>query len=195
MDKRFLRAYTDPNKVRILGHDLYPWCIKYRVWLTAFESPLITGKPVTPADLLLAVKICSEVPIGKPSLIDRWRVIGMRIRPYEFNRAMQAFLDYALVAHWPKFWEKKGKGDGNSSGLPWALAVVSNLIANGIEEKRAWEMPECQAIWMNTAFGIRSGADIKVLSSEMEEELDRLEQLGKVANAPKETDQENGAGA
>jgi hypothetical protein len=56
--------------------------------------------------------------------------------------------------------------------------IVGNLIANGIEEKRAWEMPECQAIWLNTAFAMRKGVDVAIMSPEeeayIESELKRV---------------------
>jgi hypothetical protein len=29
-------------------------------------------------------------------------------------------------------------------------------------------MPECQAIWLNTAFGVRNGADVSIMSTEEE---------------------------
>jgi len=52
--------------------------------------------------------------------------------------------------------------------VPWPLSIVANLIASGIEEKRAWEMPECQAIWLNSALAIRKGADVAIMSPEEE---------------------------
>ena len=62
--------------------------------------------------------------------------------------------------------------------MPWAISVIANLIANGIEEKRAWEMPECQAIWLNAAFAMRKGVDVAIMSPEeeayIESELKRV---------------------
>ena len=67
------------------------------------------------------------------------------------------------------------------------MAIVANLIANGIEEKRAWEMPECQAIWLNAAFAMRKGVDVAIMSPEeeayIESELKRESEAAKpVAN-------------
>ena len=169
MDKRFLSAYIDPAPFRLLGRSLYPWCLKYRVRLEAFHSPLIDGsRDITPADLILAVKLCAEEPIGKFGIADSWRVIQLERNPKEFERLLAIFSSYILVGHWPKFWEQAKTKGGGGKGIPWPLAIVSNLIANGIEEKRAWEMPECQAIRMNTAFGVRNGADVSVMSPEEE---------------------------
>ena len=60
MDKRFLAAFIDPAPFRLLGRSLYPWCLKYRVRLMAFDSPLVTGsRGVTPADLIFACQVCA----------------------------------------------------------------------------------------------------------------------------------------
>jgi hypothetical protein len=68
---------------------------------------------------------------------------------------------------------------------------VANLIANGIDEKRAWEMPECQAIWLNSAFAIHKGADVSIMSPEeeafMEEEEAREKAASAASNPAKET--------
>jgi hypothetical protein len=111
VDRRFLNAHIDPAPFRLLGRTLYPWCLKYRVRLHAFDSPL---------------------------------------------------------------------------GLPWPMSIVANLVANGIDEKRAWEMPECQAIWLNAAFAMRKGVDVAIMSPEeeayIEEQLKASEGEAPVAN-------------
>lgn len=171
MDRRFLNAYVDPAPFRLLGRSLYPWCLKYRVRLMAFDSPLVTGsRGITPADLLFACKVCSEEPLGDSlSWADQLRLGSLGRNPEKFERLLEAFAGYILVEDWPKFWEQnKTKSGGGSKGVPWPLSIVANLIANGIEEKRAWEMPECQAIWINSAFAISKGADVAIMSPEEE---------------------------
>ena len=49
--------------------------------------------------------------------------------------------------------------------------MVANLISNGIDERRAWEMPECQAVWMSTAFAGLKGVDVNILTTEEEEAM------------------------
>jgi hypothetical protein len=76
--------------------------------------------------------------------------------------------------------------------VPWPLSIVANLIANGIDEKRAWEMPECQAIWLNSAFAIHKGADVSIMSPEEEAFMEEEEAREKAAaespsNPAKET--------
>lgn len=188
MDRRFLNSQIDPAGFKLLGRVLYPWCLKYRVRLHAFDSPLVTpGKDVSPADLLFACQVCAEEPLGEVGIIDRLRLNRLNDNPAKFEMLLQAFAGYIMVDNWPKFWEQDGRKSGGTSRLPWPLAIVSNLVANGIDEKRAWEMPECQAIWLNAAFAMRKGVDVAIMSPEeeayIEEELKReAEAAASVAN-------------
>jgi hypothetical protein len=145
----------------------------------AFDSPLVTGsRGVTPADLIFACQVCAEEPLGGVSWVDKLRIGRMTDNPAKFELMLNAFAGYILVHNWPKFWEQSNKKTGGSSSMPWAMSVIANLIANGIEEKRAWEMPECQAIWLNAAFAMRKGVDVAIMSPEeeayIESELKRV---------------------
>jgi len=191
MDKRFLAAFIDPAPLpRMLGRTLYPWCLKYRVRLMAFESPLVTGsRGITPADLLFACQVCAEEPLGgRIGWKDELRIMFLNRRPDKFEHMLNAFSQYVLVEDWPKFWEQTKKSGGGDKGVPFPLAIVANLIASGIPEKRAWEMPECQAIWYNSAFAIRKGADVSIMSPEEEAFMAEEEAKEKAASNPaKET--------
>lgn len=157
--------------------------------LHAFDSPLITGgKEVTPADLLFACQVCAEEPLGDIGIIDRLRLNRLNENPAKFELLLNAFAGYILVDDWPKFWEQDAKKSGGTKGLPWPMSIVANLIANGIPEKRAWEMPECQAIWLNAAFAMRKGVDVAIMSPEeeafIEEELKREAEAAKAVANP-----------
>jgi hypothetical protein len=169
VDRRFLNAYVDPAPFRLLGRSLYPWCLKYRVRLMAFDSPLITGdRGVTPADLIFACQVCAEEPLGQIGWVDKLRIMRLNDNPAKFYAMLDAFAGYILLNDWPKFWEQTAKKSGKNSGVPWPITIVANLISNGIPEQRAWEMPECQAIWLNAAFAVRKGADVSIMSPEEE---------------------------
>ena len=184
MDRRFLNSHVDPAPFKLLGRTLYPWCLKYRVRLLAFDSPLVTGsRGVTPADLIFACQVCAEEPLGEVGIIDRLRIIKLNKSPERFETLLQAFAGYILVDNWPKFWEQNNKKSGGSSNMPWVLSIIANLIANNIDEKRAWEMPECQAIWLNAAFAMRKGVDVAIMSPEEEAYIE--EELRKDAEAAK----------
>ena len=184
MDKRFLAAFIDPAPFRLLGRSLYPWCLKYRVRLMAFESPLMDGhRDVTPADIIFACQVCAEEPLGQIGWRDRLLIMQMSRDPSRFQLMLDAFAEYVLVANWPKFWDQTSKTkSGSSKGVPWPLSIVANLTASGIDYKQAWEMPECQAIWLNSALAISKGADVAIMSPE--EEAFMAEEEAKEAAAP-----------
>jgi hypothetical protein len=192
VDRRFLNAYVDPAPFRILGRTLYPWCLKYRVRLHAFDSPLVTGsRGVTPADLVFACQVCAEEQLGEIGWRDQLRIARLENEPDKFEKLLEAFSGYILIQDWPKFWEQnKTKSGGGGKGIPWPLSIVANLIASGVPEQRAWEMPECQAIWLNAALAVRKGADVSIMSPEeeafMAEELAREAAL-KASNPAKES--------
>jgi hypothetical protein len=186
VDTRYLNSFIDPASFKLLGRSLYPWCLKYRVRLMAFKSPLITGERcITPADLIFACQVCAEEPLGQIGLLDKLRILNLSRNPAKFETLLNAFAGYILIHNWPKFWEQDSKKSGGDNGVPWPLAIVSNLIASGIEEKRAWEMPECQAIWLNSALAIRKGAEVKIMTPE-EEAYMAAEQAASASNPAKE---------
>jgi hypothetical protein len=159
----------------------------------AFDSPLITGsRGVTPADLIFACQVCAEEPLGgKIRMVDQWRMMSLARNPHKFEALLQAFAGYILVQNWPKFWEQtKTKSGGGSKGVPWPLSIVANLIAHGIDEKRAWEMPECQAIWLNSALAISKGAEIAIMSPEEEAFIAEEQAKDAASNPAKETPDE-----
>ena len=153
----------------------------------AFESPLVTGsRDITPADLLFACQVCAEEELGgRIGWLDKLRILSLSKNHAKFERLLLAFAGYILVQNWPKFWEQtKTKSGGGDKGVPWPLGIVANLIANGIPEKRAWEMPECQAIWLNSALAIRKGADVAIMSPEEEAFMDEEEAKEQAAATP-----------
>ena len=189
MDHRFLNAFIDPAPFKLLGRSLYPWSLKYRVRLMAFKSPLIMGEGmVSPADLIFACQVCAEEPLGDLGFWDKLRINRLNNDPVKFERMLKAFAGYVLVHDWPKFWEQDGKKSGGDNGCPWPLAIVANLIASGIEEKRAWEMPECQAIWLNSALALRKGAEIKIMTPEEEAFMAAEEAAAASTSAKEKTD-------
>jgi hypothetical protein len=162
----------------------------------AFDSPLVTGsRGISPADLLFACQVCAEEELGgQIGWVDKLRILSLTRNPAKFERLLEAFAGYILVQDWPKFWEQnKTKSGGGDKGVPWPLAIVANLMAEaGIPEKRAWEMPECQAIWLNSALAIRKGADVAIMSPEeeafMAEEEAKEQAAASASNPAKETD-------
>ena len=61
--------------------------------------------------------------------------------------------------------------------------VIANLVSNGITEDRAWNMPECQAIWLSTAFIKIKGGEVNVLTTEEEEFMEEQRKMKAEAEA------------
>lgn len=168
MDERFLRAFTDPAQTKFLGRLVSPFCLRHRVTLTSLGSPfMVNDGNFRPLDLLVAVKVCAGEPIGKLTNAELGEIIELNDNPKRFIEGCIEFKGYMLEDNHPKFWHKDSTSAG-TNGVPWVLNIVSTLAANGVPYKDAWEMPECQAIWMATAFATMKGANLKVLTTEDE---------------------------
>lgn len=183
MDSRFIAAFTVPGDTTLLGHRMRPFSLKHRMALHAIGSPFVTeGKAMSVYDLFVAVKICSEKSIRKLTFMDIVRLSYIKANPEKIDEYAKAFLDYSNVSNWPKFWDRN-KQQASGKGIPWILAVVSNLISNGWEEEAAWSLPESQAIWYHTAISIRGGNDVSLLSNEDESIMQNFKQLTEEAKA------------
>lgn len=177
MDNRFLRAFRDPSSRVILGKRVFPFCLKHRVRLLSIESPLVTTTEggITPRDLLIAVKVCAEEADLRVGFWDEVRLRVYEYQPEKFKDDVALFVDHCHLGAWPKYWDgPKSSDTADGAGIPWPLMIVTNLVANGIEEQRAWEMPEAQAIWLSTAFSVRAGAKVNLLTTEEEELMDAI---------------------
>lgn len=167
----------------LLGHRMRPFSLKHRMALHAVESPFVTeGKSMSVLDLFVAVKICSEKSIRRLTFMDVVRMSYIKANPAKIEAYAKAFHEYSNVGNWPKFWDRN-KQQASGKGVPWILAVVSNLISNGWEEEAAWSLPESQAIWYHTAISIRSGNDVALLSDEDEDIMKNFKQFAEEAKA------------
>jgi hypothetical protein len=168
MDERFLRAFTDPAQMTILGRLVSPFSLRHRVILASLNSPFVKESATYRAiDVLVAVKVCAGEPIGKLTNRELGEIIELDDDKKKLIDACVAFKEFMLEDNHPKFW-KKDTGKAGTNGIPWVLNIVALLTSNGIGYKDAWNMPECQAIWTATAFASMNGADLKVLTSEDE---------------------------
>lgn len=168
MDERFLRAFTDPAETKILGRLVSPFSLRHRVILTSLGSPFVKENgSFRPLDLLVAVKVCAGEPIGKLTHKELGELVTLSEYPKEMIEGCIAFKGHMLEENHPKFWQKNN-GRAGSSGVPWVLNIIAVLTSNGVSYKDAWAMPECQAVWMATAFASMNGSDLKVLTSEDE---------------------------
>lgn len=178
-DLRFLASCIVPKRTCILGKSLKPFCLKYRLWLQAIESPFLeTDKEIKIEDLIIALKVCSGESMDCAKLNDYWTAIKLTLFKDTRVNAFKAFINYSMTNEsWPKFYENSKNSSGSSTGLPWELSVIANLTRNGISYEEALNMPEASAIWLSTAFSMHAGAKLELLTTDDEALIDHLAKL------------------
>lgn len=152
MDDRFFEAWIT-RRWKVCGRKLQPLCLGHVVNLEAINSPLTPYRdfdpdtPVTPGDLLLAVKICSEKfphPAAlKPTLRDvAWRLFLER-SPERFRHQAMLFAAYRNDhCSSPEFWVSEDEEAGRAISAPIALSKAAFLLSNStLPEERVWSMP------------------------------------------------------
>jgi hypothetical protein len=169
-DQRFFNAYLIPGRTRVAGKLLKPFSLKHRIFLEAIDSPFMQpDREIAPADLIIALKICADETIDRPSWQDKWLSLRLQLSKDYLQRACLAFVRYTSTADtFPQFYERKEKQGAGSSNVPWQLSVICNLVRHGITYTEAMTMPEAKAVWLSTVFSIQSGAKIELLTTDDE---------------------------
>lgn len=178
-DLRFLASCLVPKRTRILGKNLKPFCLKYRLWLQAIESPFLeANKEIKIDDLIIALKICSGESLDRAKWSDYWTALKLTLFKDTRVNAFKAFVNYSQTHdNYPKFYDNSNKSSGSSTGLPWELSIIANLCRNGISYEEALNMPEASAMWLSTAFSMHSGAKLDLLTTDDEALIDHLAKL------------------
>ena len=178
-DLRFLASCIVPKRTRILGKSLKPFCLKYRLWLSAIGSPFLEpDKEIKIEDLIVALKVCSGESLNRATFSDYWSAIKLSLFKDIRVAAFKAFIDYSMTNEsWPKFYDNSKNSSGSSTGLPWELSVIANLTRNGISYEEALNMPEASAIWLSTAFSMHAGSKLNLLTTDDEALIDHLAKL------------------
>lgn len=177
MDARFLKSMCAKG-AQACGSRLRPFSLAHRIALAAIDSPFLeASRPITPADLLLALRVCSSreplAPLPRPSVRDRFRFWRWVLNRQAFTNACAHFLAYLDEhAEGPKIIQ--GEGPGDSSDIPWPLAIAATLIRNGVPEERAFSMPEGRAVWLYVAFLKMEGAKIPIWTPEHDQAAELL---------------------
>lgn len=174
-DQRFFNAFLTPARTIILGKKLKPFCLKHRIFLEGISSPYLeSDKELTPAALLIALKICAEESLDHFSLWDKWLGVRLTLNKELFAQVSLSFVRYVNQPDtFPRFYEKKEVGSSGEK-MPWQLCVLATLIRNGMSYEDALTMPEAKAIWLSTAFNIQAGAKLEILTTDDETLIDQL---------------------
>lgn len=175
-DQRFLNSHIVPSATYILGYKLKPFCLKHRIWLEAIKSPFMEADVEISAEaLIVALKICAEQEISKPSIHDRISWFRLSFTKSTMALTARAFINHISTSgDWPKFYERSDKSSGDSGTVPWQLSIIANLCKHGISYSDAMQMPEPKAIWLSAAFSIQDGAKLSILSTDDETLIDSL---------------------
>ena len=182
MDGRFLDAFTLLPRQRVIcGYETKPFCLRHRLVLTALKSPFSDGgRDILPTDVIVAARVLSNTNLGEmlqsdPSETDIVEMQRMFGDQDYFVEQVGNVTDYIKSqSHWPVFWSKSGSG--KDKGVPWVLSAVCGLVKGGISLEEAWTMPESQAVWMQAAMAIASGADVDIVSDNDLKAQKRLEE-------------------
>lgn len=129
----------------VYGFALKPFCLLHSLQLEALGSPLLDGREVTSADLVIAAQVCANH--------DRFysgysKALYRRIR-YNFDKELAKFRLYLAESQSsPDLYDAPSEGGRGPLRAPWQLAVVTSLIRKtNITLRQAWTMPEGEALW------------------------------------------------
>jgi hypothetical protein len=180
-DDRYYSAFLSLDAHTVCGYRLKPFSLKSRLTLEAIGSPLLPGAAnsanATPADLILAARICSMpspfLAVKGGRFWDKVWLLRMLASGYRFGQQVLAWRNYITdTARHPLIVStKETKKATTPSGVEWTLAVASTLIEMGFTEDDAWTMPEGRAMFYFYAKAIRDGADLRIVTTEFEAEL------------------------
>lgn len=147
--------------------------------LEEMKSPIILGGNVSPADLLLAIRVISSDSIDdivgtKPSITDgfRWLLLSKSKAYYRYGfEGLKNHIKESCA--WPEVLNKAEK-DGDDKGVPWIANVVASMVKYGMPMKEVLHTAEGQIIWVYVCIGITEGADADIMSSDLEAELQKM---------------------
>lgn len=145
---------ADPwSEHRVLGRRLRPLSLWHLLLLAEIESPLITGNPVGPHDLLRATSICRclypAVDLSARSTFRAaWSVLGKGA----LRRQIEAFRAYNADFHpVPKFTIVPREGGSSAEPLgaaPELLQMVADVMhITHLPPAGAWNMAPGEARW------------------------------------------------
>lgn len=184
-DQRFFDAFLTPASSLVLGRRLKPMCIKHRIFLEGIGSPFVReDAQLTIPDLIIALKVCGDELIDRPTLRDKWLGLRLALSDDLFRRGCRAMVQHLDTPKaFPRFWERDEKKSGGASSIPWQLNIIATLVKGGVSYEDALLMPEARAVWLASVFSIHQGAKLEILTTDDEDLIDQL---------AKERDSQNG---
>jgi hypothetical protein len=170
MDEGFLTACF-PRSVRVCGEKLTVFSPYHFLMLRAINSPFMqeNGR-ITPADLLVAIRVCTHRFGGeirlKPRLRDVWHRWRLTQNVAYFRRSCEtiaAFIGDHMAG--PRFWETVHGGQKTRQlTAPDIMISICDLMMRGrIPEADAWNMSFARAKWISATMAELEGAERRFL--------------------------------
>lgn len=182
MDKRFLTAFIAPKKVTIAGFELKAFCIRHLIILHSIKSPFVTQERMpTCVETIQFLRLCSSdepsIDTLKPGFLDSLFAAKLHInQEYHIKliRCIFQYIDEYCSAPRTVIKEKmKSVSRNNITDVPELLTLITFCMAKlGMSEKDALDMPFGRIAWYGTSYAIMEGAEIKLISTELEEKAE-----------------------
>jgi hypothetical protein len=152
-----------PDRTRVSGVDLLPFTLGHLLALQRLGSPFVVGGDPSPADLVVALYVCStrasklfsQWHLDMPFV---WRMKGKRIAikaammPAAFMRSAHSFAEYIEVnTTGPKLWIQSGQKGVRSITAPELLSMHRKMMSCGFSDSEAWDMPFARVRWEQAA--------------------------------------------
>jgi hypothetical protein len=154
----FESAVNAPHKV--LGRNLKPFSLLHYLWLEHVESPFVhTDKPISRADVELAVLICScdssnaiQARLkSSQSWVSRILAAWFR-RKGNLKTDVASFLTYHEDYFCPPEYITKKDGTFYVENIPWLLNLATYIIREtGWSEETVWTMPLGKLFWYDAS--------------------------------------------
>lgn len=182
----FVRALW-PDRHWCLGRRLMPLTIGHLLLLRRVGSPLASGLVPDPADLALAVFICSRpwrralAAVERPALSLRLLVLGLRAS-WGMQRAVQSLTRYLKSSlEGPRWWPvpRPGGSDLEMRSPYWATILVALQSDLRMTHEEALDVPVALALWKIAVMREREG-QVQLISDDEREVLAVDEPFGQV---------------
>ena len=179
MDKRFLTAFLVPDRWRVGGYWLAPYCIDHIIKLQALNHPIMRGEVPNPAELVLFLQVCSVRRPNffelKPHLVDKLFIWKMQKNSDFYGEMLKGVMTYITeYSSVPKVVGDDSERHENNPPVPPLLGLVGILIAKtSLTEQEVLRMPYGKAVWYAISAARAEGADVKTISTTVEENADK----------------------
>ena len=189
-DERYVEAFMHlPDGHCVLGVKLKPFSAWHRTVLEYVDSPVMTGEPLSPGALRLAVEVCSrsfpDMP-GPPRGL--WARICAESRKMKdaarYEKEAVAFKAYVEdYVSLPRVMFGGKKGAVESAAIPdmdsTLMDVAIYRFYTGCPRSEPWDIPLGELTWMATAIARTQGVALSVLTTVEEQVLNKLKLLKK----------------